>query len=107
MYFKDSVVSYDDMDGIIHAVWLYLDLEYKDVTLLKYPLIVTKLEFKILELLVRAFPESLTPEHLCQELNISRKSLSVHICSINKKAAPISERRLVLFSNGYCLNEFM
>ncbi len=104
MHFDNMIISYDK---ILHAEHLYLDPESGEAVLIGYPLKLSKLERMIVELLIRSYPEPLSVERLCDEVCVSRDSLAVHICTINKKAARISERRLILFSNGYCLNEFM
>ncbi len=104
MYFNDLTTEYDNILRVAH---LCLDPDSGEASLLNYPLKLSKLEFKLLKALVLAYPDSLSVERLCKDTRISRDSLAVHICAINKKAALISERRLILFSNGYIINEFM
>ncbi len=79
--------------------------------LLGYPLRLTKNEHKILLLLASETGR----EFSCSEIlslafpfsqNLSNNQLAVHICNINKKAALISGRKLILnpHKNGYVIN---
>ncbi len=68
--------------------------------LLGYPLSLSPKERKILSLILQEEP--LSGAELCQRLSlsVSRAALSVYICAINKKAAAISGRRLIVFTDG-------
>ncbi len=94
-------------ERLIHVEHLYIDPDSGESVLLGYPLVLSALEFKLLKAIALAYPKAVSRDDLCHEHNISQNSLAVHISSINKKAAQISERRLVLFCDGYLLNEFM
>ena len=80
----------------------------KDVILLGYRLKLTPAEYKIITLI--AENERLGTDELCLALgeNITKGNVAVHICSINKKAAQISSRKLIEFKcKCYYFNEFM
>ncbi len=89
--------------------YYHLDLREEEprVILLGYPLSLSQLELKILMSVCREHPFSISIEMLATEIGITANSLAVHICSLNKKAARISGRRLIVFDGGYRLNEFM
>lgn len=81
-----------------------------DVLLLGYPLSLTKNELCILHCITSRFPEySAERDILSFGRSIALKSIPVHINAINRKAARISGRRLIVSkrNTGYILNEFM
>lgn len=81
-----------------------------DVNYLGYPLTLTPTEYRILRLLSEQ-----TDGVPAEELLVGRNgkagkaaTIAVHICSINRKAAVIGERKIILFENGcYRLNPYM
>lgn len=106
-------------DDLIHAfVALYppfikvnqLDLGRgrKCVTLLGERLSLSKNNYIILRLTAKAYPNELDLSSLRSILpTMTDNCLAVHINTINKAAARITERRLIVFKDGYKLNEFM
>ena len=87
---------------------LFVDGSADDVLLLGYRLELTPAERKIVTLI--AENGRIGTGGLCSALggNITRGNVAVHICSINKKAAEISGRKLIGFgSRCYYFNEYM
>lgn len=80
----------------------------KNITLLGYKLSLSKHEYIILRLLASTHPIILKDAFIRKFLGgISKNGLSVHICKINKKAALITGRHLIVRKDGnYCLNPF-
>ena len=87
--------------------FLELSENWREVLLLGYPLSLSETEYGILRSICREHPSSLSIESLADEHGLSANGVAVHICTLNKKAARISGRRLVVFDGGYRLNEFM
>ena len=77
------------------------------VLLLGYPLSLSETEYGILCSLCREHPSPLSIDSLATEHSLSANGVAVHICTLNKKAARISGRRLIVFDGGYRLNKFM
>lgn len=75
--------------------------------LLNRPLELSKSEYVILRLIAKAYPNVLSKENISKALSISANAVPVHISGINKAADRITERRLVIFKNGYKLNDLM
>ena len=67
----------------------------------------SKNEYTVLRLLAKAYPETLSKEELSKSAQISQNSVTVHISGINKAADRVTERRLIIFKNGYKLNALM
>lgn len=88
---------------------LNIDESSGDAYLLGYPMGLTPTEFRVLGEIARA--ESIDADTLAQMCGLaarSRGNISVHICSINRKAEIIGKRKLILCkSSRYSLNEFM
>ena len=80
----------------------------KALTLLGERLRLSKTDYAILRLTVKSYPYPLDEKRL-QVLypKMTKNCLAVHIGTINKAAEGITERRLIIFKNGYKLNEFM
>ena len=80
----------------------------KGVFLLNEAMPLSKTDYAILRLTAKAYPGPLDVKSLRSLLpEMSENCLAVHINAINKAAARITERRLIVFKNGYKLNEFM
>ena len=64
-------------------------------------------EYALLYFIAKRAPDIITPSDLL-EINMAPKSLPVLVCSINKKAKIISERKLILTERcrGYRLNPY-
>ena len=77
------------------------------VLLLGYPLSLSETEYGILLSICREHPSPLSIDSLVAEHSLSTNGVAVHICNLNKKAARISGRRLIVFDGGDRLNEFM
>ena len=81
-----------------------------DVNYLGYPLVLTPTEYRILRILAEQ-TDGLSAEELLVGRNGKAEkatTLAVHICSINRKAAVIGERKIILYENGcYRLNPCM
>ena len=80
-----------------------------DVWFLGYRLKLTPSEYKLLSALSRE--RHATAERLAAELGLScdkKGNVAVHICSINRKAELIGERKLILFEDSeYRFNDNM
>jgi len=88
----------------------HLDIGYgrKNITLLGERMPLSKTDYAILRLTSKAYPNYLDVDSLRVLFpRITKNSLRVHISTINKAAERIIERRLIIFKNGYKLNEFM
>jgi DNA-binding response OmpR family regulator len=87
-----------------------LEMNYgrKNVYLLGYPLSLSKREYTILRMVSACHPSRLDDCLICKFLGgISRNCLSVSVCKINKKAALITGRHLIIRKEDrYCLNPF-
>ncbi len=87
----------------------YIGIEERDVRYLGYSLGLTPREYRILRALLEAEGSLLRCE-ICRlagtDGELKEKSVAVHICAINKKAAIIGGRRLVECSkrDGYFIN---
>lgn len=80
----------------------------KGLTLLGEKLNLSKTDYAILRLTAKAYPNVLDESQLrALYPQITKNGLAVHIGTINKAAAGVTERRLIVFKNGYKLNEFM
>lgn len=82
--------------------------------LLGYKMPLTASEFKILFILtphIIEYKEGMSTSDLMtsfSDKDIRNSNITVHICSINKKAKEIGGRRLITFTNGkYFLNDCM
>ncbi len=83
----------------------------RSVILLGYQIRLTPNEHKILLLLLSSPRHIFTPDEISRlafplENHISKNQIAVHICNINKKAFPITERALIENTHkiGYSLN---
>ena len=86
--------------------FLSLDTDSHSALLLGYPLHLSPTEFAVLSLIIKSAP--ISAKEISELLKISRKSVPVHVHTINKKAYEISARRLVDSSySAYTLNEYM
>lgn len=95
-------------DPNISVKQLYIGKGRKDIILLSERLPLSKIDYAILRLTAKAYPRALNLDHLLALFpRITENSLRVHINTINKAAERITERRLIVFKNGYRLNEFM
>ena len=86
----------------------FLEIDENEAYLLGYELKLSPTERKILFTIAKS--ESITADALLELLptNLSRGNITVHICSINKKARLLSGRKLVLYEKGsYKLNPYM
>ena len=93
---------------MIECGHLIIDRERGRAYLLGYDMKLTPSEYTILVSIVKQ--GSLSSEELCDLLGKAGRSnkVSVHVCSINKKAKNIGGRYLVLHDeDGYCINELM
>jgi hypothetical protein len=82
--------------------------ERKALTLLGERLRLSKTDYAILRLTAKAYPSPLDENRLhALYPKMTKNALAVHISVINKAAARITERRLIVFKSGYRLNEFM
>ena len=87
-----------------------LKFEHKDrgVTLLGYPLTLSKTDYAIVKLLVSSKEMPISPGIFSELLSISNNCLSAHICTVNKKAFALTNRKLIIHTNrGYMLNPYM
>ncbi|MBE6596260.1 MAG: hypothetical protein E7641_01180 [Ruminococcaceae bacterium] len=88
---------------------LLFDESKKKVYYLRYDMKLTEREYDVLDaisLLGRAGTDEII-EH-CGLSDKSRGNVAVHICSLNRKADIIGERRLILYADHkYFLNEKM
>lgn len=85
--------------------FLFWDSNTNQFHLLGYHLSLSPKEREILLALMEARADGtdiLSIETLSQrkQINASARSISVHVCSINKKAFDISGRKLIQFSDG-------
>lgn len=104
--FSDRVLRYCKTD--LEYRFLKIGKGPHHVSLLDYKLKLTKTEYTIIRSL--AVCGEIKTDLLCRFMNsMSRNCLSVHISSLNKKAALISGRRLVEYrqNDSYSLNELM
>jgi len=80
----------------------------KDVIFLGYRLNLTPAEYRIIKIIAekgRAGTEEIYTEF---KKSLTKGNVAVHICAINRKAAFISERRLIEYTDKcYFFNEFM
>ena len=80
----------------------------RGVTLLGYPISLSKTDYIIVKLLVAAEGKAIDSEAIAEILKVSKNCLSAHICTINKKAFDLTNRKLIIHTNrGYMLNPFM
>ena len=79
-------LCYDDTDG--------------SFTLLGYPLSLSPTEAQILRAVLEAEAKDENLSSTKAGSPLARKSVSVHVCAINRKAAMISGRKLLNFQNG-------
>ncbi len=87
---------------------LFVGESGKDVIFLGYRLNLTPAEYKIITIL--AEKGRVGTDEFCRafEKSLTKGNVAVHICSINKKAAGISARKLIEFKDRcYYFNEFM
>ena len=87
-----------------------LKFEHKNrgVTLLGYPLTLSKTDYSIVKFLVLSKEKPLSPEIFSELLNISNTCLSTHIGTVNKKAFALTNRKLIIHTkHGYMLNPYM
>ncbi len=73
---------------------LEMEKSSKSIILLGYQIKLTETEYRITELLFSC-NMPMHKEKISNILGINLKSIPVHIASINKKALPISRRRLI------------
>ena len=82
-----------------------------EVRYLGYPLLLTPTEYRILRCIAESEERGIAAEALLMLLRGAKKStatVAVHICTINRKAYEIGQRRLILSDAGkYYLNECM
>ncbi len=86
--------------------YLAINLEERSVRYLGYILPLTATEFEILRVIALAengIDKQTVAELVAKRVKMSARSLSVHICSVNKKARGIGGRNLVKMcrSKGY------
>ena len=93
---------------------LIIDSESESAYLIGYRIPLTPSEFKILSLLTQSIVSSgagMSTSELIERYSdrpLMRSNVTVHICSINKKARAIGARPLITFCEGYYyLNEYM
>ncbi len=77
------------------------------IFLLSSPLKLSKSEYVLLRYIAKSYPNALPKKAIAKALGISESAVPVHISGINKAADRITERRLVIFKNGYKLNDLM
>ncbi len=103
--FIDVLKSFIDNENTFRCIKLSVDR--KESLLCGYPLSLTPSEHRLLALLVR-YPENVFSPSDISTLTFLRNeaSVSVHVCTINKKAAIISGRPLILskYGLGYYIN---
>ena len=90
--------------------YLSVDEETREVYYLGYRLALTKSEFCILCAILKseAGVERNEFSDIAAARHGSDRTMKTHICNINKKAADIGDRKLIVNENGrYRLNEFM
>ena len=99
---------------IIEYKHLKIDTESAAAYLIGYRLPLTPSEFKILEILSQSVVSSgkgMTTAELINRYTdrpLMSSNVTVHVCSINKKARAIGARKLITYSYGrYYLNEYM
>ncbi len=89
--------------------FLFVDDKTRSIRYLGYKLKLTPTEYRILRTIIMS--EGVSAEDIaenCGLLEKKRNNISVHICSINRKAETIGKRRLILFEKQmYHINEFM
>ena len=83
--------------------------EKKKAYLLGYDMCLTPTEYKVLCGIISEGRISIDGlMALCSIKKRGRGNISVHVCSINRKAQNIAERKLILYENyNYYINEFM
>ena len=96
--------------SIYRYKYLSADEESSEVYYLGYRLVLTKSEFNILRALLLC-ESGIEKKEFCDiaaARHGSERTMKTHICNINKKAAGIGGRKLILYDGGrYRLNEFM
>ncbi len=87
---------------------LKFEQKNRDVTLLGYPLSLSKTDYAIVKLLVSSKERSIPSEPFSELLKISNNCLSAHIFTVNKKAFALTDRKLIIHTKrGYMLNPYM
>ena len=90
---------------------LYIDDDEKKVILLGYEFQVTKTEYQVLFHLVshKNTPISASSISALSGVEFSKEKLTRTVFNINRKAYPITKRKLIknMIKNGYFLNEEM
>lgn len=98
-----------DSNARLNILWLS-ENESGIILLLGCPLDLTQREAGILRSIIRHYPKAASLEDICDENTpLGAGSVPVHVNSINKKAALIGGRRLIIAQRkiGYILNRFM
>ncbi len=86
---------------------LIVNDDKKSVLLLGYRIELTETEYRILASMAEANGANVSRSRLSQMVSASEESLAVHIVNINKKAYPITGRKLICSrrNQGYFLTE--
>ena len=86
----------------------FLNLERDEIFLLGYSLTLSPTEEKLLRAIAEGGKRGSSDLALLLPAETSVGNVAVHISSINKKAAKISGRKLIIHENGrYEINPFM
>ena len=86
----------------------FLEIDENESFLLGFPLKLTPTERRILLTIAQSGNASTDDLIRLLSSGVTRENVTVHICSINKKAHAISGRKLILFGNRqYKINEYM
>jgi len=101
--------SYASQDAGFSMFWLSQNQNGR-LFLLGCPLELTPREYGILMSVIRRYPGAALIEDICKDnKGLGPCSVPVHITAINKKAARIGGRKLIIArrGSGYILNRFM
>ncbi len=87
---------------------LKFEQKSRNIRLLGYPLSLSKTDYAIVKFLVSSKENPIVYETFSELLKISNNCLSTHICTVNKKAFAIIDRKLIIHTKrGYMLNPYM
>lgn len=80
-----------------------------NITLLGYPVDFSDRQADILYHIAEQYPQSVSVSSIAKAIGVTENSVPVHINDINKKAAAITGRRLVVAKRGqgYTINKYM
>ena len=98
---------------IVNSNSLYVDKGRSQIFYLGYKLNLSKSEFKIICAIAGSTVEYITAESILRECftnkDVKPGNVAAHICNINRKAAVIGGRKIILskYDTGYKLNEDM